>query len=1087
MTTISLHHIHSRLDEAHQFRKRLLVGEKLSAFLILMAGMLLAFTLPGGFLEFPATVRWLMLAGWGVAAAAGGFLWVVVPLHTRWNRQQMARRIEQSFPGIKNGLINSVQLGQRPEGCAAEFLRGLFDATVRASSAYNFQDAFSAESLKRLAAAAAVLVLALGVYGAVSPRRFRNGLTQVFRPSTVVAVDGFPEFVVEPGNQAVFHGEDLTVRASITAAPQAVDLYDARILVESPTQTLAGQGDTLSGPRDMVRSEPGKFVAVLKEISAPFTYRVEVGRKLSEPYQVTIARRPEVAQIQADYYFPAYTRLELRSEKQSSGHLKAVKGTEVKLTVSVGPSGKQLRGARIEFTGGSQSPEARIAADGQSFETAFTIEKDDSYIVQLLDSEGFANKDLVRRTITAVTDGPPKVAIKQPGQNLSVAVGETVPLRLEATDDFGLADLFVLLRVNDTGATQRLVGWQEFPDPRLARVAHPWFIDPEVYKPGDTVRYHAEAMDTNPQQATASSGEFVLRITDPEKALADKQKTLTDWEAALQAVLKTQRKARAMAGTLAEAGKPDDPGESVFHVRQLQVEVHTRTKQVADEMSDSAVRTVQARKALSWLLANGMAEAIRLAELARTRDEPGRTIADLRALIPVQDTIIATLEKILDLLPRLANAPETPEPSESAGDLPDDSTGEDAVKLAEGLKDFIDEQRKVIENTADLAKQPVDDFTGQQDGELRKLEAKEDRWSDFMKDAFSDLSKVPEQDFANPSMLKELLEIQSEIEMAKDALAQKATEIATPLEENGAELAEAMTTHLEKWLPETPDRDKWQMEEPLGEYETPMAELPKEMEDIVGDLMEAEEDLFEEMEDTTSSWADSLDKGAGWDAMDGPISNMSAQGVTGNRLPNTSEIGGRSGEGRSGKSSGEFVEEEATGKGGRRTPTRLTPDPFESGSIKDSAPEAGGGSTGGGKESGAGSEGLEGPAPDVHQREIKALAQRQAELRNRAEKIKLQLQVSNFPALFEDAVKSMAAVEDDLRSGRYQDAFRKRAVLIKRLDSARDFMANEVQIRRDTTTTLPVKDQEMILDAMNGPVPRGYEDALKTYYQAIAK
>jgi hypothetical protein len=60
-------------------------------------------------------------------------------------------------------------------------------------------------------------------------------------------------------------------------------------------------------------------------------------------------------------------------------------------------------------------------------------------------------------------------------------------------------------------------------------------------------------------------------------------------------------------------------------------------------------------------------------------------------------------------------------------------------------------------------------------------------------------------------------------------------------------------------------------------------------------------------------------------------------------------------------------------------------------------------------------------------------------------------------------------------------------VLIKRLDSARDFMANEVQIRRDTTTTLPAKDQEMVLDAMNGPVPRGYEEALKTYYQAIAK
>ena len=73
-----------------------------------------------------------------------------------------------------------------------------------------------------------------------------------------------------------------------------------------------------------------------------------------------------------------------------------------------------------------------------------------------------------------------------------------------------------------------------------------------------------------------------------------------------------------------------------------------------------------------------------------------------------------------------------------------------------------------------------------------------------------------------------------------------------------------------------------------------MAELPGELEDIIGDLMEKEEDLFDEMEDVSSSAIDSLDKGAGWDATDGPISNNSAKGVTGNRLPNTSEIGGRS-------------------------------------------------------------------------------------------------------------------------------------------------------------------------------------------------
>ena len=138
-----------------------------------------------------------------------------------------------------------------------------------------------------------------------------------------------------------------------------------------------------------------------------------------------------------------------------------------------------------------------------------------------------------------------------------------------------------------------------------------------------------------------------------------------------------------------------------------------------------------------------------------------------------------------------------------------------------------------------------------------------------------------------------------------------------------------------------------------------MAELPGELEDLVGELMEEEEDLFDEMEDAGSSWADSLDKGAGWDAADGPISNMSAKGVTGNRLPNTSEIGGRSGEGRQGKASGEFVGDTAVRKGGRKTPSRLAPDPFVKGQVKDISKDPVGGATGGGKESGVGGEGLE--------------------------------------------------------------------------------------------------------------------------------
>ncbi len=103
-------------------------------------------------------------------------------------------------------------------------------------------------------------------------------------------------------------------------------------------------------------------------------------------------------------------------------------------------------------------------------------------------------------------------------------------------------------------------------------------------------------------------------------------------------------------------------------------------------------------------------------------------------------------------------------------------------------------------------------------------------------------------------------------------------------------------------LGHSPDRTKWQMEEPLARRtDAPMAELPKQLQDMMGDLMDQEEDETQQMESMGSKFADSLDKGAGWDAADGPISNMSAQGVTGNQMPKDMEIQGRSGEGREGR------------------------------------------------------------------------------------------------------------------------------------------------------------------------------------------
>ncbi|HEY4761559.1 MAG TPA: hypothetical protein VIH42_13335, partial [Thermoguttaceae bacterium] len=201
-----------------------------------------------------------------------------------------------------------------------------------------------------------------------------------------------------------------------------------------------------------------------------------------------------------------------------------------------------------------------------------------------------------------------------------------------------------------------------------------------------------------------------------------------------------------------------------------------------------------------------------------------------------------------------------------------------------------------------------------------------------------------------------------------------------------------------------------------------------------------------------------------------------------------SEIGGRAGEGRQGKSSGEFVADEAAGKGGRNTPSRLTPDPYMKGQIKDYSKQSTGGATGGGKESGRGGEGLEGPVPrSPGPRDLQRLASKQATIRNKAEGVDLQFQVVNFHRTdLKKMIEIMSQIERDLKSGRYENALRQRPVLVDGLGNVKQYLQGEFEIRRDATANLPMDVQKEILGGMQDPSPSGWEELNRRYFEQLS-
>ncbi len=940
-----------------------------------------------------------------------------------------------------------------------------------------------AESLAILALLIAVAVLC----GTWIPA-WGSTVSRLSSPWTFVPSVGSVKIVrVTPGNAEVLVGETVEIAAEIEnpdAKPHRAWLFVAN--GAEPESKLAMTAD----------KKHLRYKAAVPSVLKPFRYRLEIGDSQTVQYSIGVREKPVIENAEITFRYPAYLGRKDETVRRTSLDVEAPQYTvaSLRLRTSTPVASGYLETQRDKYVG-------RVEEEGRLLAADLPMLAGGAYLVRLFNDVGHTDRNPRQNRVTVFPDAPPTVELLKPARQSTAAPGEKVVVVIRAGDDHGLGRLQLEMKlageVADAEATV-VRQWSDFPGDSTTTAVRQYRLQLKrgTFKPGQTVLIRAVAwdkravsdwgLDLTPQQTAGSWHSIKIVAADVEAAAALKQ--LDGLREAIWKLLDKQLFARTIASPLLLG----EGTKIVTDVRARQIDIQKQTAGLVKSIGPTDRKErLTTKRVLSGLAFGEMVDAVAVCDALLKGEAPPAVKRDVKKdrstpranpavrLTAAQDRIIDVLRKLLDVA-RLAQGEVLAEMTKRpGGDLPDDARHK-LEEIRKKLDKFLAEQKKIIEASENLAKTPVEDFSAKEEELLKRMAAAEDDWAKFMKELHSDLSKLPEQDFANSSMAHELVEIQTELKMAEDALLKKSADIAVPLEQLGYERAEELKTNFEKWLPDTPDREKWSQEESLTDKdkEAPMAELPTELEDLVGNLMEKEEDLFDEMEDVSSSAADSLDKGAGWDAVDGPISNMSAKGVTGNRLLNTSEIGGRSGEGRQGKSSGEFVGDEAVGKGGRKTPSRLTPDPIVKGQIKDHSKQSAGGATGGGKESGKGGEGLEGPTPrNPGRRSPERLARKQAELRNKAESIDLKFQVANFHHTdLKKMIEIMAQVERDVKAGRYKNALRQRKVLAEGFRNVKQYLEGEFEVRKDTTSNLPTDIQKEILGAMQDPSPAGWEE-----------
>ncbi len=1082
-------------------------------------GMLLLFMLGDALIKFSQTGLAVLFIVWLSVTAALLALVGRRLLRSQRSLEATARRVEVEFPELGSDLINVVQLSDDTRNVDRSFVEAAVNHSALRLGNVRFEEAARKESRWRRflwcmqtprdfgeSFLALGLLLAIAVVCHLLIPNWGSAASRLMRPWQYVPSVGSVKILkVTPGNADVLLGSSLEIVAEIDNPKKKA--YRAMVFVTPEGEAESRLPMTLADrPEGASPDTTERYKVMIPSVLQGFSYRLEIGDSQTDIFRVTVHEKPMVAEVEVTMRYPAYLAKASDTFVQKHADLEAPQYSEAVLRVH--PSAAIARGyVRIE----GETYVGRVEPDGMLALT-LPLLKNTTFTIHLVSEAGHEDPNPRVNRIHVLPDAAPTVELLKPGRQETLAPGIAVPVKIRAGDDHGVGRVRLEMKVKADGAGEEgqateveilpvttVEEWSGLGGKTTVNLDYSMQLPADKIQPGHTVMVRATAWDlrsienwglTLKPQETAG-GWHAIRIIAEEKHNEAVLEQLDSLRGAIFKILERQMRARVKTAQILQQELEAEAAALAADARTDQIEIQKMAIALVKSIGDSKEEERQTVKRImnqlafgDMLAAVGQCDALVKVQALSGYEAPA---AELGA---TQERITDVLRKLLDVA-RHAQVEELAEMKKRPGDdLPPDV--KDKLDEARNkLEEFLKQQKKVIEATENLAKTPVEDFSEEEEQLIKRLAAIEDELSKFMKELNTDLSKLPEQDFSNPSLLKELNEIQTELKMAEDALLKKTVDIAVPLEQLGYEMAEEIKSNIEKWLPDTPDRERWSQEESLtdADKEAPMAELPGELEDLIGDLMEEEEDLFDEMEDVSSSAADSLDKGAGWDVMDGPISNMSAKGATGNRLPNTSEIGGRAGEGRQGKSSGEFVGDEAVGKGGRKTPSRLTPDPFMKGQIKDHSKDPQGGATGGGKESGEGGEGLEGPQSGPRgQRELNRLAGKQAALRNKAEGVELQhFQVSGYHRTdLREMIDLMAQIERDLKAGRYQNALRQRKVLAEGLGNVKEYLAGEFEVKQDATVNLPGDIQKEILGSMQDDSPTGWEELNRQYFERLS-
>lgn len=365
-------------------------------------------------------------------------------------------------------------------------------------------------------------------------------------------------------------------------------------------------------------------------------FRARAGDSVSPEHPLVAYVPPEVARLSVRLVPPAYSGLpELR---QSTAPITALRGTRALVELS---GNVPLGRAELRLTNGVVV--TLKAAGSNLWQGELTVSTDSEYSLVIADERGRpATGNSARHPIRALPDLPPKVDVTEPGEDIRADPDEVIPLKIAASDDFGLEAITIVYHVLG-GPEQRLEVRDRHTKDGQTLGAAVLRLEGLQLKPYDVVSYYAEARDNNTLDGPGigRSPTYFIELTDRSGPPPSKRKGQPQQRLNLIALQK---------GILADTTgtRTNAPAKAFDELSRRQREAREFTARYQQRLE-----SMNAPKAAQFALdeaLEGMDDA------ARALDQRAPKVA-----MPAEEKALAALYRAIKAMPQLKNLPTDPD------------------------------------------------------------------------------------------------------------------------------------------------------------------------------------------------------------------------------------------------------------------------------------------------------------------------------------------------------------------------------------------------------------------------------------------